>query len=199
MKPQMSRAEVLKIKDILSKQRSPVSILEWGSGGSTVYFTEFLSSKNISYTWTSLEYNKVWYDQVFNKVKDNKNVNLVLFDVGNTELKQRSLPMDEYVFYPSTLEKKYDIIFVDGRKRRRCLMESLKLLKPDGLVLLHDARRTYYHSAFSFYPDGQILLWSGLWQGRIKNPGFIRRFVNFIMYWCFRMYTFSFRLRFIFK
>jgi len=199
MKPQMSREEVLVIEKALSSKGPFIDVLEWGSGGSTVYFTQFLASKNISYTWTSIEYNKVWYGRVLEEVRVDKNVNLILFDVGNTELKQRSLPMNEYVSYPSTLEKKYDVIFVDGRKRRRCLLEAYKLLKSGGLVFLHDARRTYYHCAFSFYPDRRILLWTGLWQGKLEDPNFIRKFINLIMYWCFRIYTFSFRFRFATK
>lgn len=199
MKPQMSREEVLAIEKAFYSKGPSLDILEWGSGGSTVYFTQFLLSKNISYTWTSIEYNKVWYDRVLEEVRNDKNVDLILFDVGNTELKQRSLPMDDYVSYPSTLGKKYDVIFVDGRKRRRCLLESRSLLKPGGLVFLHDARRTYYHCAFLFYPDRRILLWTGLWQGKLEEPGFIRKFINLIMYWCFRIYTFSFRFRFVTK
>jgi len=192
----MSPKEIMTMKSILSSYGRHLDVLEWGSGGSTVYFTQFLKNKGISYTWTSIEYNKVWYERISDRVKDDKNISLALFDVGNTELKQRNAPMDEYVAYPATLEKKYDVIFVDGRKRRRCLLEATALLKPSGVVLLHDARRTYYHSAFSAYPDSRMLLWTGLWVGKLEGPGFVRRVINFLQYWCFRGYTFSFRFRF---
>ncbi|MEA5510261.1 hypothetical protein VB715_10855 [Crocosphaera sp. UHCC 0190] len=56
---------------------------------------------------------------------------------------------DAYVGLPSKLNQKYDIILVDGRYRRRCLIESASLMKPDGITLLHDAWRTYYHCAFT--------------------------------------------------
>lgn len=196
MKPQMSPEETKAMEDVLSSYKLHADVLEWGSGGSTVYFTKFLRNKKISYTWTSLEYNKVWYNRISDVVKDDKRVKLVLFDVGNTEVKQRYTQMDDYVKYPATLGKKYDVVFVDGRKRRRCVLEAAKLLKPGGVVLLHDARRTYYHSAFSVYPDSRMLLWTGLWQGRLENPGLVRRILNLIQYWCFRVYTFSFRFRF---
>lgn len=195
MKPQMLPKEISAIERILSLHGPHLDVLEWGSGGSTVYFTRFLRDKGISYAWTSVEYNKVWYERISDMVKDDKSIKLALFDVGNTKVKQPSLPMDEYVAYPATLGKKYDVIFVDGRKRRRCLLEASRFLKPRGVVLLHDARRTYYHCAFSAYPDSQLLLWSGLWQGRLEDPSFVRRAVNVILYWCFRAYTFSFRFR----
>ena len=172
-----------------------IDVLEWGSGGSTVYFTQFLKNKGIAYTWTSIEYSKVWYEKISSILKDDKNVSIVLFDVGNTNVKQPDIPMNEYVVYPSTIGKKYDVILVDGRKRRRCLLETSKMLKPGGVVLLHDARRTYYHSAFSAYPDSRMILWTGLWQGKMENPGMVRKIINFIEYWCFRVYTFSFRFQ----
>jgi len=194
MKPQMSAKEIGAIESLLLSYGLRVDVLEWGSGGSTVYFTQFLRNKGVSYTWTSIEYNKIWYERIKDLVRSDKNISLILVDVGNTELKQRSIPMNEYVAYPAVLGKKYDVILVDGRKRRRCLVEASKLLKPNGTVLLHDARRTYYHCAFSIYLDSQMLLWSGLWQGRLENPGFVQRAINLILYGCFRVYTFSFRL-----
>jgi SAM-dependent methyltransferase len=195
MKPQMQQKEIATIEKILLSYGAHIDVLEWGSGGSTVYFTKFLRDQGISYVWTSIEYNKNWYERIFDKVKGDQDVRLKLFDVGNTELKQRLVPMDEYVSYPSTLGKKYDLILVDGRKRRRCLLEASRLLKPGGTVLLHDARRTYYHCAFSAFPERRILLWSGLWQGKMDPPNFLQRIINSIMYWCFRVYTLSFRLK----
>lgn len=193
MKPQMLDKEIAAIESILIAQGKHVDVLEWGSGGSTVHFTRFLHDKGISYTWTSVEFNKVWYEKITNILKDDKNVSLALFDVGNTNVKQPDIPMDEYVAYPSTLGKKYNVILVDGRKRRRCLLEASKILKPGGVALLHDARRSHYHSAFSAYPDSRMILWSGLWVGRLEDPGLIRKAMNRVAYWCFRIYIFSFR------
>lgn len=195
MKPQMSKDEIKIIEKILLSFSPKVDVLEWGSGGSTVYFTEFLKQEGVSYTWDSIEYNRNWYEKIFNLVKDDKNITITLFDVGNNELKQPNINMDEYVSYPATLNKKYDFIFVDGRKRRRCVLEAKKMLKPDGIVILHDGRRTYYHPAFSAFPDRRILLKTGLWQGKLKDPGIVRKIINSIIYWSFRLYTFSFRLR----
>lgn len=192
----MTPKEIAVMESILLSYGKHVDVLEWGSGGSTIYFTEFLKNKEISYSWTSIEYNKIWYERISDLAKEDKNIKLVLFDVGNTELKQREIPMNEYVAYPSTLGKKYDVILVDGRKRRRCLLEAVTLLKPGGVALLHDARRTYYHAAFSAYPDSRMLLWTGFWQGKLEDPGLPRRAVNFLGYWCFRIYTLSFRFRF---
>jgi hypothetical protein len=187
--------EIEAIENILLSYGKHIDVLEWGSGGSTVYFTRFLRESGISYSWTSMEYNKQWYEKITEAVKEDPDTKLYLFDVGNTELKQRFTNMDEYVTYPASLGKKYDVIIVDGRKRRRCLLEVAKLLKPNGTAILHDARRTYYHSAFKMYPDSRIVARSGLWFGRLESPGIIQKILNLLNYWGFRVYTFSFRFR----
>ena len=195
MKPQMTQEEVQVLENILVSFGDRVDVLEWGSGGSTVYFTKFLKENNIDYTWTSIEYNLIWFNKIKESVKDDPKTNIILFDVGNTQLKQRYTQMDDYISYPSKLDKKYDLIIVDGRKRRRCLIGASKVLKPGGVVILHDARRTYYHCAFSLFPDSRILLRTGLWQGKLENPRILLRVKNLLLYWCFRAYTFSFRFR----
>lgn len=189
MKPQMSTQEIDVLKKLLSSSGKHIDVLEWGTGGSTIYFTQFLRDNQISYTWQGVEYNKVWYDKISQEISSDSNIDIVLFDVGNIDNKQRYVQMDEYVSYPKTLNKKFDIIIVDGRKRRRCVLEAKQLLKPNGSVILHDARRSYYHCAFRVFPDSRMLLWSGLWQGKIENPGLLRRLINNLLYWLFRIYV----------
>lgn len=193
----MTQAEVSAIEHILLSKKPHADVLEWGTGGSTVHFTRFLREHGISYTWTGVEYNKRWHERVRTALEGDPDVHIELFDVGNDENKQRDIPMDEYVAYPATLGKKFDVIIVDGRKRRRCLLEAAKLLKPGGVALLHDARRSHYHCAFAAYPDSRIVLWSGLWQGRSEDPGLMRRFINSIHYWRFRAFVFSLRFRIV--
>ena len=171
MKPLMANYEIAEIEDILLdlERHAPLDILEWGSGGSTVYFPEFLSLTGIPFTWLSLEYNRRWYTHVTETVAGMEAdllgpVSVQLFPVDNDRSKQMHTNMDEYVAYPASLGRKWDFILVDGRKRRRCLLEAVNLLKPHGVVLLHDAEREYYHCAFSAYQNGHFTarrLWKG--------------------------------------
>ena len=46
----------------------------------------------------------------------------------------------------------FDLIFIDGRFRRRCLLAARDSLAPKGVVILHDAQRPHYHDALSAYP-----------------------------------------------
>jgi len=140
-----------------------MEVLEWGAGGSTVYFSDLLRGHGISFRWVSMEYNRLWHERVSAAV--GPGVEVVLFDVGNTRREQRDLPMDEYVAYPRTLNRKFDFILVDGRKRRRCLLEAWELVAPQGRVLLHDAQRRYYHCAMAGFTG--LFLGRRLWEGRV--------------------------------
>ena len=180
MKPLMTQHEIRHIKKLLlslGAKNSKVRVLEWGSGGSTVYFTQFLKRQNIPYLWRSVEYNKGWYEKVQQELSGDKNTRLALFDVGNRSLRQRNIPMEEYIKYPSTLGEAFDLIIVDGRKRRRCLLEADKILSPDGVVLLHDAQRKHYQCAFSVYRN-HTFVGVYLWKGNNKKVGIIKKVFN---------------------
>ena len=180
MKPLMTQHEIRHIKKLLlslGAKNSKVRVLEWGSGGSTVYFTQFLKRQNIPYVWRSVEYNKGWYEKVQQELSGDKNTRLALFDVGNRSLRQRNIPMEEYIKYPSTLGEAFDLIIVDGRKRRRCLLEADKILSPDGVVLLHDAQRKHYQCAFSVYRN-HTFVGVYLWKGNNKKVGIIKKVFN---------------------
>lgn len=166
--PLMQRSEIRHLEKELERlfddYGRPLEILEWGSGGSTHYFTRFLKSKSIPYTWTSLEYNKKWYEKILKEVVHDKNIKLHLFDVGNDGLRQRKTNMDEYVDFPKTLGKEFDLVLVDGRKRRRCVLAAKDILSSRGVVFLHDAQRKYYQCVFKEFA-GSRLLGVSLWRG----------------------------------
>lgn len=170
MKPMMFEEEIRALeRALLSLPARPLRVLEWGSGGSTVYFTRFLREKNIPYEWVSVEYNKGWHERIRSATEEDTATSVVLFDSGNGSILQPDVPMDEYVNYPKTLGKEFDLILVDGRKRRRCLLAARELIVDGGFVFLHDAQREYYHSAFSVFPRSRFV--SGrLWLGMVKTP-----------------------------
>lgn len=153
---------------LLQTQLPHLDVLEWGSGGSTLHFTRFLREQNISYHWLSLEYNRVWHRKVLEESRLDPSVEVVLFDAGNGKLRQRHTDMTDYVQYPRSLGRLFDVILVDGRKRRRCLLEAQSLLKPHGLVHLHDADRHYYRCAMDSFPHARFLT-PRLWQGSLSS------------------------------
>lgn len=164
-------------KALLDADSPRLRILEWGCGGSTVYFPRILSRHGIEYSWVSLEYDRKWYLSIHEYVKDDPNVRLVLFEVVGEDPWDPACTMDEYVSFPATLGMDFDVILVDGRKRRRCLKEAKSLLSPGGKVFLHDAQRRKYHCALADYTDSLFLtrkLWRGSndhlpWDARTRN------------------------------
>jgi ribosomal protein S19 len=78
--------------------------------------------------------------------------------------RDRMVNADAYVYLPSFFNEQFDVILVDGRFRRRCLLEARYLLQPGGVVVLHDAWRKHYHCAMETFPSKSFVgedLWLG--------------------------------------
>jgi hypothetical protein len=63
----------------------------------------------------------------------------------------------KYVNFPKEVGGPFDLIVIDGRYRRRCLLVAPEVLAPGGVVLLHDAERTHYHPSLDIYPHVRML------------------------------------------
>lgn len=182
MKPLMQDHQIKIIEnELLNLNKSRLLILEWGCGGSTVYFTDFLKRNGISYTWISIEHNPDWHMKVSACLSDDKNVSLHLFDLNNDK--------NNYVNFPLQIGKKFDFILVDGRKRKECLIEAARLLNPCGVVILHDAQRSRYHGAFKYYPDSRFID-REVWRGTNKKISLMDRTINKFNYIYFRLINF---------
>lgn len=122
-KPWMLKREVEFLDEWMNKNR-PKRILEWGSGGSTVYFAGFY---DFIERWLAIEHDHEWYQKVRQDASS-----VVTLKLCN---------MSEYVEMP---EGRFDIILVDGRRRVECLNRVGDLLKEDGICFLHDSDRDIY-------------------------------------------------------
>ena len=180
MTPLMTQPEISFLEQTLvslARKRRVLECLEWGAGGSTVHFTRFLDGRRIDYQWLALEHDPQWFEKVTAAIGANPKVRVVYFDIGAGDAHWKSVTMDDYVHYPRTLRRKYDFILVDGRKRRRCLLEAASVLKAAGRVVLHDASRKYYHCAFERYRISKMALpdlWIGGTAPRLVNYGKLR-------------------------
>lgn len=160
--PDMWINEIKYIKKKLIEQNqnnSFLNILEWGSGNSTIFFSKFLKEENIPFKWIAIENFLPWYEKVLKMIElENlsNNVECILLSPTNESNKniQETLNLEDYINYPLKLDLKFNLIFVDGRKRKECLEIASKSLAPQGLVLLHDAEREWFHPSFKFFKDG---------------------------------------------
>jgi predicted O-methyltransferase YrrM len=137
----------------------PRRCLEWGSGGSTRALLEhcpFIEQ------YVSVEHDGEWHEQVKQRVEDprlelnhvppdkpmspgkHKHEEVVAWDASG---EVDPGVMAHYVAFPATLNQQFDFVLVDGRARCFCLKAGWELLRPGGVIVLHDAQRTQYHDA----------------------------------------------------
>ncbi|WP_443945445.1 FkbM family methyltransferase [Pedobacter sp. AW1-32] len=118
------------IKNRINKS---LDIFEYGSGSSTIFYAE--RAKSV----TSVEHDKGWFDNVKNSSPENANIIFCELETNG-----------EYSKKASTLNKKYDIIIVDGRDRVNCCKHSVNALSTSGVLVLDDSEREVYNEARSF-------------------------------------------------
>jgi len=147
---------------------APERCLEWGSGGSTKAILERCAFVK---QYVSVEHHREWYEKVRELVTDPR---LTLKHVApdepppagateealvrwNAEAEHEPARMASYVAFPRTLGVTFDFVLVDGRARCFCLKEGFDLLRPGGVIVLHDAQRTDYHDAVNALGDAIFL------------------------------------------
>lgn len=115
-------------------QRPDAKILEFGTGSSTLWLAK--RTKNL----TSIEHDQNWFAAITQKLeKENllKNVNYIIY------------PRPYYSLCDYLPDNNYDLIIVDGRNRKGCIANAIKLLKSGGILMLDNAERPYYQDVFS--------------------------------------------------
>lgn len=180
--PAQSRGDMALMREVLrSAGGHTVRVFEWGSGRSTLYYSKYLASLGRSFTWTAMDNSRLWHEKTQKKIeqvglRDSVQVFCSEFpafwEVPGYSYKNQIPPQPllddpnvaEYVDAPRSAPQRFDLIFVDGRFRRRCLITASEVLAPGGIVILHDAQRSHYHSSLSAYPQVQFLE-TGLFTG----------------------------------
>lgn len=137
-KPMMSDREIAMIHGILIDLK-PKHCLEWGSGGSTVYFPRNYPKVN----WISVEHNGHYVEFLADKIPDNASVIWV--------------PDDEWYVDCVKHSRIFDTILIDGLYRERCLEVAKGIISDDGVILLHDAGRKEYQGFIKKH-NGKILI-----------------------------------------
>jgi hypothetical protein len=144
-------------------------VFEWGSGNSTIYYGRYLASMGCDFEWHAIDNSRQWKEHVASLINrhglsDRIHLHLSEFpafwELPGWSWKQRDIPKDiccpevvEYVECPRKLMETdgFDIVIVDGRFRRRCLLLAPDILAPGGIVLLHDAQKDHYHGPLENY------------------------------------------------
>ena len=145
--PWLTTDAITHLKKIMELQKTP-KILEFGCGYSTIWF-----ANNYECELVSIEHDIKWYNDIFKKIKDNKNVSLILkpsqeISLGSDLLEHSYAPTcdiyeDEY----------FDIVLIDGRNRVDCFKHSEKVLKKGGIMILDNSERDEYSYIIKSYSD----------------------------------------------
>jgi len=162
--PDQSWREIRILKEICSSiGRGTLRVFEWGVGRSTVYYPSYLRAIGREFEWYAVDHSTVWYERVKDRVVAEglqRYVQVSCAEVPDACWRRCPSASPEadraarYIEYPRTLDRSFDVVFVDGRFRRRCLLQAREVLEPHGVAVLHDAQRAYYHPAFGAYPFG---------------------------------------------
>lgn len=138
----LSKREANKIEELLNLD---MTVLEWGSGNSTLYFSKLVKK------YCSVEHDKSWAQKVKKSAPKNVDHRYVPNNLP------RSFPFvkeEEFVDYINEVEnfdEVFDLVFIDGRARIFCAKKCLPHLSVDGIVLIHDWDREPYHSVLEWY------------------------------------------------
>lgn len=101
-----------------------MTVFEFGSGSSTLYFAQRVSSV------FSVEHDRAWFDHVQGIAPSNVEVKLVELEYDGA-----------YCRTATATGRTFDLIVVDGRDRVRCALESVASLSARGCIVLDDAER----------------------------------------------------------
>lgn len=120
--------------------RGSVNVLEYGSGGSTVYWPILLRDRGRTFRWDAVEHDPEYVSRVSDGLR------AAAASKTGSAVHLWSVGLDEgYVNVVDVLPDPPDICIVDGRKRVRCCQAARR--RGTRCVILHDAQREYYARA----------------------------------------------------
>lgn len=150
MKPMMSDAEIRILHKYLSNKKH---CLEWGSGGSTIFFPKLHSRLN----WLAVEHNGNWVKDIQPHLPNNANVVWV--------------PENEWYVDCVKHSRIFDFILIDGLHRERCLEIAVNIISDDGVILLHDSGRQEYQDFIKKYKGEKLIDGEEPYRGYYKHRG----------------------------
>lgn len=126
--------------------KKDMRVFEWGSGGSTVYYSQKADSV------ISVESSPEWYKNVSEALKKRNITNCLYLlkepkasvapNYPTTDSSYQGLDFEDYCRaidgYP---DGHFDLVSVDGLARPFCIKHALKKIKPGGFLLLDDSEQ----------------------------------------------------------
>jgi len=146
LNPWMDEVEIAEISRILRDRfGSKATCLEFGSGGSTVYFSEFAAK------WIAVEHDETWADSIRSTLQDGSKVTIELAHPDRPHEGTNPADPGQFATYIDVGRKHrprqgYDFVLIDGRARIDCMLHlaNSNMLHPACVIVLHDFKRYRY-------------------------------------------------------
>lgn len=130
------------------------NVLEFGSGGSTVFFLKRIANL------LTFEHSNVWIEKLKPKLQtyDNWKINPVSYVSRETVQNAH----EEYLRGLEAVgDNSLDLVLVDGRHRVECIRASIAKVKKSGYIILDDSDRPEYSEAFELLTEWESFVISG--------------------------------------
>lgn len=130
------------------------NVLEFGSGGSTVFFLQ--RKANL----VTFEHSEVWIEKLKPKLQTYDNWKIKLVNYVRREMASNS--HEQYLHgLEEVRDNSLDLVLVDGRHRVECIRASIPKVKKNGYIILDDSDRPEYLEAFELLQEWESSVVSG--------------------------------------
>ena len=141
------------------KEKKNATMLEWGSGGSTLAFPKHVAR------YHSIEHDEPWFNKVSKQAPDNVQMFLIPAEGEVVRDQQSAKCWDDlfsceymkaygtYVYAPKDMLERFDFVLIDGRARPQCARSIFGSLHEDSIVFMHDwnPARPHYKVVLEHY------------------------------------------------
>lgn len=124
------------INFIIGRIHPSMRIFEYGSGNSTLWWSERVASV------VACEHDEPWFSVISQKVPDT-------VDYRHCELEYGG----GYCRLISSFSSEFDCIVIDGRDRVNCVKNALAALKEDGVIIWDNSDRSRYQEGYAFLQE----------------------------------------------
>lgn len=152
MFPMMDPESVSMYCEFLAFLPAKADVLEWGLGGSTLFFPKYVEGG----TWTTIEHDVQWAAKLQSHIDANPST-FPYLSKSRFELVSRAGPLQpwtdgtleeyrQYIEAPATLNRRFDVVVVDGRARVECagsIVRNKLLRSADSYVFVVSAARSH--------------------------------------------------------
>lgn len=131
------------------------TVLEWGMGNSTQFFIEEREALRLGALF-SIDNAADYFAALTETLPKWDKFHPFCIDLMGPKASDRD-PELNFATFPLSINARFDIIFIDGRRRMECALTAAQLCRADTVVILHDYRRARYQGVrflFEIVEDG---------------------------------------------